>query len=126
MEKSENLKKDILNRIGEFCKGALNSNVSDEVFYQEWETSRGQLKDMVDGTNSFNYYILESILRLHPELSAEWLLRGEGEMIKQVQEADIEETDLDCLLNMSKHLKRISESMSNLVEMKNKQNSNNQ
>lgn len=40
------------------------------------------LNRQITGENAMSYYTIETILGCFPEISAEWLLRGEGEMIK--------------------------------------------
>ena len=43
------------------------------------------LNRQIIGENAMSYYTIEAILSCFPEVSAEWLLRGEGEMLKGKQ-----------------------------------------
>ncbi len=45
--------------------------------------SQPTLKACVDGDNAPRFDTLQKILIANPMISAEWLMRGEGEMIKQ-------------------------------------------
>lgn len=44
--------------------------------------SQPALKACVDGNNAPRFDTLQKILIVNPMISAEWLMRGEGEMIK--------------------------------------------
>lgn len=116
MEKSKDYEKDILRRIGEFYRTFNNSKLDNEEFYKQWGASKEQLENMIKSSVSFNFSTLESILMLHPELSTEWLFRGEGERLKPKQEVVEEDQKLDCLRNMSKHLESIDESISRFID----------
>lgn len=74
-----------------------------------------KLRDEMNTVGEVGYTVLESLLEKYPELSAEWLFRGEGDMLKTAQDTVSEETELDCLRNMSKHLESIDESISEFV-----------
>lgn len=41
---------------------------------------------MLKGINAINLNFISSILTAFPDISAEWLLRGEGEMLKLVEQ----------------------------------------
>lgn len=45
--------------------------------------SESSLSRQLNCKTAINYDTLLSILRSYPEISAEWLMRGEGEMIKR-------------------------------------------
>lgn len=61
------------------------------------------LNRQIVGENAMSYNTVETILSCFPEISAEWLLRGEGEMIKGANcipksfDAKIEIGDDGCL-----------------------------
>jgi hypothetical protein len=44
--------------------------------------SNGLLGKIIKFENSFRIDLLDKMLKLYPNLSAEWLLRGEGEMLR--------------------------------------------
>lgn len=61
------------------------------------------LNRQITGENAMSYYTIEAILGCFPEISAEWLLRGDGEMIKSANympksfDAKIEIDNEGCL-----------------------------
>lgn len=54
--------------------------------------SQPTLKACIDGDNAPRFDTLQKILIANPMISAEWLMRGEGEMIKQNTASEQEES----------------------------------
>lgn len=65
------------------------------------------LNRQFSGENSMSLGTVDAFLRYFPEISAEWLLRGEGEMIKgeRVFEKEDEEIEVTFYINKDGFLK---------------------
>lgn len=46
------------------------------------------IKIIVEGTSKPGYDLLELVLKNYPQVSSDWLLRGEGEMFRSEQKAE--------------------------------------
>lgn len=81
------------------CKGIANYRAE-----QECGLSNGLIKNALKAGSSIGSDKLENILNTYLDLSAEWLLRGEGSMIK----AESKAIELDNLISMccSNHERR--------------------
>lgn len=55
-----------------------NIEKSAEAFYERTSLSRQTLRGNINGTTKPNYKTLDSILKTYPNISAEWLMRGDG------------------------------------------------
>lgn len=69
------------------------------------------LDRMLKGINALNLNCVSSILIAFPEISAEWLLRGEGEMVKQ--DASTKELERIGKLN------NVVETLQEVIDVKN-------
>lgn len=56
-------------------------NLSVRAFEMSIDTSNGVIRRFVDGETSIKSETIIRILETYPDLSAEWLLRGKGEMM---------------------------------------------
>ncbi len=82
--------------------------------------TESKLRNEMNTVGEVGYTVLESLLEKYPELSTEWLFRGEGEMFKLKQEEKSNRTELECLQVMSKHLENISKSLSVIANKRNR------
>lgn len=69
------------------------------------------LDRMLKGINALNLNCVSSILLCCPEVSAEWLLRGEGEMLKQ----DMSTKELERISKLT----NVVESLQDVIDAKN-------
>ncbi len=69
------------------------------------------LDRMLKGINALNLNCVSSILVCCPEVSAEWLLRGEGEMLKQ----DTSSKELERINKLT----NVAESLQDVIDAKN-------
>jgi len=61
------------------------SKISRKELADSMQISENALNLKLQGIRGMDISIIQNVLSAYPELSAEWLLRGEGEMLKQVQ-----------------------------------------
>lgn len=66
---------------------------------------------MLKGINAININFISSLLSAFPDVSAEWLLRGEGEMLKQ----DISSRELERINKLT----NVVESLQEVIDTKN-------
>lgn len=64
------------------------------------------LNNYVKGRRGISYEVIEAILTAFPEVSAEWLLRGEGEMLKTSSALATTDVDVSKYVNEIENLKR--------------------
>lgn len=69
------------------------------------------LDRMLKGINALNLNCISSILTTFPEVSAEWLLRGEGEMLK----SDITSKEMERINKLT----NVVESLQEVIDTKN-------
>ena len=60
----------------------LSQNVSVNLFAKSSGLKQTTLSDQINGESKISAITLTALLEYFPNLSAEWLLRGEGEMLK--------------------------------------------
>ncbi|MDE6130790.1 MAG: helix-turn-helix domain-containing protein, partial [Muribaculaceae bacterium] len=58
------------------------TKLSVRAFANKCEISQATLDKQIKGLRSISIETVQSVLNTFPEISAEWLLRGEGEMLK--------------------------------------------
>ena len=74
----------LLNRIDEFIQ---QQGISYNKFESIVGASRGGISAAIRMNRNIGVNIVENILHEYPQLNSEWLLRGEGEMLKKSDEA---------------------------------------
>jgi hypothetical protein len=68
----------ILNRLGDYL---LYKNLSFNKFEKSLSVSHGSISNAFKRQKNIGSNVIENILNTYPEISAEWLLRGTGEML---------------------------------------------
>lgn len=66
---------------------------------------------MLKGINAININFITSLLSAFPELSAEWLLRGEGEMLK----SDVSSKEAERIVKLN----NVVESLQDVIDVRN-------
>ena len=77
------------------------------------------LDRMLKGINALNLACVSSILTSFPEISAEWLLRGEGEMFKtdtSARETERTEKLIDTITTLQESINAKNDTISTLTE----------
>lgn len=113
----ENLSEFVRDQINEF---KYKNDLTNDSLSKELGLYKQSLDNQLSQGGVVHYNTIEQLLNHYPELSTEWLFRGEGDMLKIAQDAVSEETELDCLRNMSKHLESISKSLSVIANKRNR------
>lgn len=78
-------------------------------FAQKIGTTPGNISKLINGLTSPGGKILESILVHYPEISAEWLMRGKGEMLISNMKSEfpsVTRAEFEELLNNMKELQK--------------------
>lgn len=75
---------DINERIAELYNTSRHRSVS--AFARSIEAKIPTITDTIKGNSEPRFSLLESILKFNPDISAEWLMRGEGSMCKSQQD----------------------------------------
>lgn len=88
----ENSKKSI-HRLQEYI---TTKGISLNKLSLELGLSNSYFSKMVRNSGSIGSDIIEKIIRLYPDLNADWLLTGNGCMIKNVPSQNFSEQDLEC------------------------------
>ena len=73
-----------------------NNGVSITKLSSELGLSQTTLNRQVTGVSALSSSVIEAILTYFPNLSAEWLLRGKGEMYLQTQDSKSDESADDA------------------------------
>ena len=79
--------------------------VSKEKFFEELEVSYGNFKGKAK-ESALNSNILEKIIAKMPEISAEWLLTGKGEMLKSSVQNIVQNSGKNSINNISGNIKQ--------------------
>lgn len=58
--------------------------------------SQTTLNEQINGSGKVSLLVVSALLDLYPEVSAEWLLRGDGEMIKGSDTACVIDNERTC------------------------------
>ena len=92
--------KNTIGRIKEYIdfKGITNQKFEKEVGF-----SNGAFASQLKNNRTIGVDKLENILKTYPEINIEWLLTGEGEMLKNSCPKSEQYTDLENLLNSVIH-----------------------
>lgn len=92
--------KNTIGRIKEYIdfKGITNQKFEKEVGF-----SNGAFASQLKNNRTIGVDKLENILKTYPEINIEWLLTGEGEMLKNICPKSEQYTDLENLLNSVIH-----------------------
>lgn len=77
-EKSENITK----AIGRLCEYITYSGITFNKLATELGLSNSYFSKMVKNNGSIGSDVIENILRIHPELNADWLITGRGSMLR--------------------------------------------
>ena len=77
-EKSENITKAICR----FCEYITYSGITFNKLASELGLSNSYFSKMVKNNGSIGSDVIENILRIHPELNADWLITGRGSMLR--------------------------------------------
>lgn len=71
------------NTVNERIKKILSlSNLSETSFAGLLGMTQATVNRQLKGVSQISYELIDAILRQFPDVSAEWLLRGDGEMLK--------------------------------------------
>lgn len=83
--------------------------ISFYAFENTLEVSRGSISKAVKESKSIGSNVLENILSKFPDMNAEWLMTGKGQMIRGINDETITEPDAKYLLrtDRKKELQRI-------------------
>lgn len=79
--------------------------VSKEKFFEELEVSYGNFKGKAK-ESALNSNILEKIIAKMPEISAEWLLTGKGEMLKSSVQNIVQNSGKNSINNISGNIEQ--------------------
>ena len=79
--------------------------VSKEKFFEELEVSYGNFKGKAK-ESGLNANILEKIIAKMPEISAEWLLTGKGEMLKSSVQNIVQNSGKNSINNISGNIEQ--------------------
>lgn len=101
----------IRERIAEFL---ASKNLSDYQFEKEIGMSKGYMNKCVNPSAE----VLDKICRKYPELSAEWLIRGEGEMLKRAEPEVPSCTEQEILTRIKTLSEKVEKMSSQIEEMK--------
>ena len=93
------------------------SGLSDRAFALKCGLNQPSLDRMLKGINALNINCISAILATFPDVSAEWLLRGEGDMFKsQSRETERINTLLDTITTLQEAINAKSETIAILNE----------
>ncbi|MFK7814163.1 MAG: hypothetical protein AB8B59_16820 [Maribacter sp.] len=81
----------LLNRIHEYL---LHENMSFNKFEISLEVSHGSISNAWKREKNIGSNVIEKILKIYPEIRAEWLLRGEGDMFEKRNRTELILKDL--------------------------------
>lgn len=81
----------ILNRLGDYL---LYKNLSFNKFEKSLGVSHGSISNAFKRQKNIGSNVIENILNKYPEISAEWLLRGTGEMLNSNDQTNFTKRDL--------------------------------
>ena len=79
--------------------------VSKEKFFEELEVSYGNFKGKAK-ESALNSNVLEKIIAKMPEISAEWLLTGKGEMLKSSVQNIVQNSGKNSINNISGNIEQ--------------------
>lgn len=104
---------DVNNRIRKFLKGR-------KITIQSFEASIGKTNGYMSHTKSPTAGVLADISRVYPDLNLDWLITGEGEMLKSnINENKTSPINVDGDLNtieMEREIKRLRASLDLALE----------
>lgn len=81
----------ILNRLGDYL---LYKNLSFNKFEKSLGVSHGSISNAFKRQKNIGSNVIENILNKYPEINAEWLLRGTGEMLNSNDQTNFTKRDL--------------------------------
>jgi len=88
---------------------------------------RSSISHMVNGRNKASADMVIRILQAYPEIRAEWIMRGEGEMFKKDNEEELFDTPAETTVNPEKeNLKEEIKQDEPTLNFNEKKNNNNQ
>lgn len=105
----------IQNRIKQIVEIKYNNTPSRMA--EALDVNQGGFSTMIKGNTSPNSNVVIKILSLHPEISAEWLMRGKGEMESQ-QIQPIQLVELEGLKGKINDLEKLNNLLTISVEDK--------
>lgn len=71
----------------------------------------------INGENKITISLVRSILDVHPEVSADWLIQGQGEMMKSISELPTVDVSSEDRINESAELGKITRKYNEAAEM---------
>jgi transcriptional regulator with XRE-family HTH domain len=90
----------------------LSQNVSVNLFAKSSGLKQTTLSDQINGESKISAITLTALLEYFPNLSAEWLLRGEGEMLKaDTTPLPLSEVTLELNSNNEEELVKLREQL---------------
>ena len=105
--------------IGRIIKFIESTGLSEQKFAESMGVKQQTLNNYTRGINKFPLSFIERMVEIYPDLSAEWLLRGEGSMLKS-ETPDREETEtLKKFLKQTDALLAIRDERIRNLEMEN-------
>lgn len=84
--------KDAVSRTSDGIKATVNERINRLIFElglnkMDFAISIGKaptvISQMIQGRNKPGFEVLESILKTYPQVSSDWLMKGEGEMLRE-------------------------------------------
>lgn len=90
--------------------------ISVNALSKEVNLKQNTLNGQLNGTAPLSFITISALITQYPELSAEWLLRGEGQMEKTDSPADLE-LQAVCV-NQAKEIYRLKQRIAELEEPK--------
>ena len=79
-----------------------NYKLTQAEFADRINVQRSSVSHMVNGRNKASADLVIRILEAFPQISAEWIMRGEGEMFKKDKEEELFDTPSEVKLNTQK------------------------
>lgn len=111
------MKEDNANSIGErfsiLVKGLKMNNNS---FAKSVGKAATTINYIVEGKSKPGYDVLESVVKTYPQVNPNWLLTGEGEMVKSVPTAPVVSTDsylVEHLHTLEENFNRLAKQLEN-------------
>lgn len=87
------------------------TSLTDRAFAQQCGIAQNTMSYYLSGQRKPSFEAVEKILQSFPELSAEWLIRGEGEMLKQ----EISSKELERINKLT----NVAETLQEVIDSKN-------
>lgn len=108
-----NMENNVRQRVIAFLKA---KRISVNALSKEVNLKQNTLNGQLNGTAPLSFITISALITQYPELSAEWLLRGEGQMEKTDSPADLE-LQAVCV-NQAKEIYRLKQRIAELEEPK--------